>query len=83
MRFLKEKNKDVQDEISPLSSQIIKAVDKIQIQEGSEIQSNDQKVYGIYEPANYNFSLNRSTKADDLWSSLKRLEKIKLFKIIK
>ena len=79
---LKEKNKDAQDETSPLSSQTIKAVDKIQIQEGSEIQSNDQKVYGIYEPANYNFSLNMwsTTKADDLRSSLKRLEKIKLSK---
>ena len=43
---------------------------------------NEQKVYGIYEPANFDFSLNMwsTTKADDLRSSLKRLNKIKLSK---
>ena len=42
-----------------------------------------QKVYGIYEPANYDFNLNMwsSTKAEDLRSSLKRLNKIRTIKI--
>ena len=60
----------------------IRAVEKIQIQEGSEIQSEEQQVFGIHDPANYNFSLNMwsKTKAEDLRSSLKRLNKIKLSK---
>ena len=64
------------------SSQTIQALEKIQIQEGVEIQSEDQQVFGIYEPANYNFSLNMwsQTKAEDLRSSLKRLNKINLSK---
>ena len=64
------------------SSQTIQALEKIQIQEGVEIQSEDQQVFGIYEPANYNFSLNMwsKTKAEDLRSSLKRLNKINLSK---
>ncbi len=61
-------------------SQTIKALEKIQIQESSEIKSDDQKVYGIYEPANYNFNLNMwaATKPEDLRSSLKRINKIDL-----
>jgi len=64
------------------SSQTIKTLDEIQIQDGSSIEMNEQKVYGIYEPANYNFNLNMwsKTKAEDLRSSLKRLEKIELSK---
>ena len=64
------------------SSNTIQAVEKIQIQEGSEIQSEEQQVFGIHDPANYNFSLNMwsKTKAEDLRSSLKRLNKIKLSK---
>jgi hypothetical protein len=64
------------------SSQTIQTVEKIQIQEGSEIQSEEQQVFGVYDPANYNFSLNMwsKTKAEDLRSSLKRLNKIKLSK---
>ena len=63
-------------------SQTIKRVEKIQIQEGSEIQTTEQQVFGIYEPASYDFSLNMwsKTKAEDLRSSLKRLNKIKLSK---
>ena len=64
------------------SSQTIKALEKIEIQQGSAIQTNEQKVYGIYEPANYNFSLNMwsSTSAEDLKSSLNRLDKLELSK---
>ena len=62
------------------ASQKIQALEKIQIQEGSEIETKEQQVFGIYEPSNYDFSLNMwsETKAEDLRSSLKRLNKIKL-----
>ncbi len=60
----------------------IKNVEKIEIEEGGKIQSNEKKVYGIYEPANFNFNLNMwsNTSAEDLRSSLKRLNKIELSK---
>ncbi len=64
------------------NSQTIKTLDKIQIQEGTTIKLDEQKVYGIYEPANYDFNLNMwsTTKAEDFRSSLKRLNKINLSK---
>ncbi len=65
-----------------ISAQDTNSLEKIEIKERSEIQSDEKKVYGIYEPANYNFSLNMwsNTKAEDLRSSLKRINKIKLSK---
>ena len=74
--------KITQETSNPPSSIRIKAADKIQIQEGSSIQLGEQKVYGIYDPANYDFNLNMwsTTKAADLRSSLKRLNKIELSK---
>ncbi len=64
------------------SSEPIKALEKIQIEESSNIKSDEQKVYGIYEPASFDFDLNMwsTTKAEDLRSSLKRLNKIELSK---
>ena len=64
------------------SSQTIRSLEKIQIEERSSIQIEEQKVYGIYEPANFDFNLNMwsTTKAEDLRSSLKRLNKIELSK---
>jgi len=78
----KKENVEEQKKSNLESSQTIKALDKIQIQEGSEIQPDDQKVFGIYEPANYNLNLNMwsATKAEDLRSSLKRINKINLSK---
>ena len=71
---------DQQKDLRP--SQKIKALEEIQIQEGSDISQEEAKVYGIYEPANYNFNLNMwsTTKAEDLRSSLKRINKIELSK---
>jgi len=68
----------LKSDIKPL--QTIEAVEKIKIQEGFEIDPNEQKVYGIYEPANYDLNLNMwsTTKAEDLRSSLKRINKIDL-----
>ena len=47
------------------TSQAIKASDKIEIQDGNIIEENQKKVYGIYEPANYDFSLNMWTSTKD------------------
>ena len=78
----KETKKIDNNELNLNSSQTIEATEKIEIQEGGAIQQNDQKIYGIYEPANFDLNLNMwsSTKAEDLRSSLKRIDKIKLSK---
>ena len=78
----KNEEEDIQKKPNLNSNQTIKATESIQIQDGLTINPDEQKVYGIYEPANFNFSLNMwsSTSAEDLKSSLKRLEKVKLSK---
>jgi hypothetical protein len=78
----KKKDDSAKEQTNTNSSQTIQAVEKIQIEEGSSLQTEEQKVYGIYDPANYDFNLNMwsTTKAEDLRLSLKRLEKIKLSK---
>ncbi len=54
----------------------------IKIEDGEIDVSQEKKVFGIYDPAKYNFDLNMwsSTNAEDVLSSLKRLDKIKLSK---
>ena len=59
---IEKKNEKIEDKLNIKSSQTIKATDKIQIEEGSGIIANEQKVYGIYEPATYNFNLNMWSK---------------------
>ncbi len=78
----KKKVNDEQKKFKLNSSQKIQATEKIQIQENLSDQSDEQKVYGIYEPASYDFNLNMwsKTNAEDLRSSLKRINKIKLSK---
>ena len=78
----KQEDKGIKKKSNLQTTQTIKALEKIQIQEGSPIQLEEQQVYGIYEPANYDFNLNMwsTTKAEDLRSSLKRLNKIELSK---
>ena len=78
----KLENENNRESINTKPSQSIQALEKIKIEEGSSAESDEQKVYGIYEPANYNFDLNMwsTTKADDLRSSLNRLSKIELSK---
>ena len=78
----KQKEKNSRGKPDLLPSQTIQTIEKIQIEEGSQIQSKEQVVYGIYEPANFDFNLNMwsTTKAEDLRSSLKRLNKINLSK---
>jgi hypothetical protein len=64
------------------AANIIESPTKIQIEENNEIIAEKENIYGIFEPANYDLNLNMwsNTKADDLRSSLKRIEKIKLSK---
>ncbi len=75
-------NKEKIEQPGLQSSQTIQALEKIEIQEGVSIQTDKQKVYGIYEPADYDLNLNMwsTTKAEDLRLSLKRLNKIELSK---
>ena len=74
------KIQEPQEKTNIRSSQTIKSSDKIEIQSGDEIQSDEQKIFGIYEPADYDLTLSMwaNTKAEDLKSSLKRLDKIEL-----
>ena len=78
----KPDNQDKSNNLNLKSSQPVQSIEKIEIQETFSTQSGEQKVYGIYEPANYDFNLNMwsTTKAEDLRSSLKRLNKINLSK---
>ena len=54
----------------------------IQITDGAIDNSEDIKVFGVYDPADYNFNLNMwsTTKAEDVRSSIKRIKKINLSK---
>ena len=75
-------DKEIEEKLNSRSSQTIQAPQKISIEQSSSIQSEAQKVYGIFEPANYDLNLNMwsTTKAEDLRLSLKRLNKINLSK---
>ena len=75
-------NKEIQETDNTKASSVIKSSEKIEIQENSEIEKEERNVFGIFQPADYNFDLNMwsSTKAEDLRSSLKRLNKINLSK---
>ena len=81
----KSERKNIQEKSNLQTSQTIKALKKIQIEDSSAIQLNKEKVYGIYDPANYDFNLNMwsTTKAENLRSSLKRLKKMELSKFSK
>jgi len=60
----------------------IKPDQVIQIEENLKENIDENKVFGVHDPADYNFDLNMwsSTKAEDIRASLKRLKKIKLSK---
>ena len=79
---IKTKEKPSLKESNPDAAQTIQASEKIQIQEGAEIELENPNIFGIYEPASYDLNLNMwsTTKAEDLRSSLKRLNKIELSK---
>ncbi len=55
---------------------------KIKIEDDLPDSSKEANVFGIYDPADYNFNLNMwsSTSADDVRSSIKRIKKMNLSK---
>ena len=66
-----------------LNSNSIKTIDNnqnIKIEDSLNNKNIENKVFGIYDPAENDFNLNMwsSTKAEDINASLKRIKKIKL-----
>ena len=86
------KNNNEKKETNSVESSQIKEKNKININKTSNENikienkllesSSEPKVFGVYDPADYNFNLNMwsTTKAEDVRASLKRLKKIKLSK---
>ncbi len=76
-----KKLEDLQNtkEILP-QTQSMSVSEKIEIEEGLKVSTQDQEVFGIYDPAEFNFNLNMwsSTKAEDVRASIKRIKKINL-----
>ncbi len=74
-----------ENKINENSNSIIKSLNKndnVKI-EGEPINSNEEeKIFGLYDPADNNFDLNMwsSTSAEDVRASIKRLKKVKLSK---
>ncbi len=60
----------------------LESSEKIKIEDGTIDNDLEAKVYGVYDPAEYDFNINMwsSTNADDLRASLKRIKKINLSK---
>ena len=56
--------------------------EKIKIEDGLIDKTQEVKVFGIYDPSEYDFDLNMwsATKAENVRASIKRLKKIKLSK---
>ncbi len=85
-KVLSETNKDetITKETQKLNTDSIKTIQldqKIKIEGNTLNEKNEEiEITGIYDPSENDFNLNMwsSTNADDLKSSLKRLEKIKL-----
>jgi hypothetical protein len=78
-------NEDTNDDIAPKklrlnATKTVEPNQKIKIENGLITSSNENKVFGVFDPAENNFDLNMwsTTKAADFKSSLKRIEKIKL-----
>ena len=86
----KQLNKNIEQTENETSQELnvenIKTIElnqNIKIEENSFVGSTKEtKVFGIYDPAENDFNLNMwsSTSADEIKSSLKRIEKIKLSK---
>ncbi len=63
-------------------NQKVKPSQLIKIEDGLTVSTRETKVFGIYDPQDFNFNLNMwsSTKAEDVRASLKRIKKINLSK---
>ncbi len=81
-----EVNNETNSETDPnkIEAQKIQGISKqdIKIEDSIIDTSEENKVFGVYDPSDYNFDLNMwtTTKADDVRASLKRIKKIKLSK---
>ena len=86
----KKKNTEVNNatnsEIDPnkIEAQKIQGISNqdIKIEDSIIDTTEENKVFGVYDPSDYNFDLNMwtTTKADDVRASLKRIKKIQLSK---
>ena len=79
-KSLIENNEQEKNKILLNPANKIKPDQVIQIEDNIKENINENKVFGVHDPADYNFDLNMwsSTKAEDIRASLKRLKKIKL-----
>ena len=88
---IKNQTTDTQEQIKSEDSQKLnlESIKTIELNQNIKIENNSLaensktiKVSGIYDPANNDFDLNMwsATKSEDIKSSLKRIEKIKLSK---
>ncbi len=75
---LSKENKKIQ--LNKIQS--VESNTRIEIDDNAKINEEQVKVYGVYDPADYDFNLNMwsSTKAEDVRASMKRIKKIKLSK---
>ena len=62
------------------SNQVLKKSDAIEIENNLTESSDEIKIFGVYDPATFDFNLNMwsTTNADEVRSSIKRLKKIRL-----
>ena len=80
---IKQTENEKSQELNVENIKTIELNQNIKIEENSFVGSTKEtKVFGIYDPAENDFNLNMwsSTSADEIKSSLKRIEKIKLSK---
>ena len=70
------------NDIKPNLAEPVEANQDILITDGVIDNSREIKVFGVFDPADYNFNLNMwsTTKAEDVRSSIKRIKKINLSK---
>ena len=75
-------NISIEDLENALSKDNLEINKKILITDGPIELSEEAAVFGVYDPADYDFNLNMwsNTKAEDVRASIKRLKKIKLSK---
>ena len=82
-KVLNSENSNTETELNKKisnSNQVLKKSDAIEI-ENNLIESSDEiKIFGVYDPAKFDFNLNMwsTTSADEVRSSIKRLKKIRL-----
>ena len=75
--------KEIKKEEESNISNAIAVSNKIKIEDEILESTQESKIFGIYDPANNNFNLNMwsETSAEDVRSSIKRINKIKLSNI--